>query len=137
MWQWRHVKYAFECNQFDSWDKLGGRRIYHSHLSKSTKLDTLTYRVPHRFIFYTLNVENDSNGQVLVQDLKLMFASQYRIQVDTTRWLIHNMYSIKNNKHVIRFGMLISLFTEKLGLNLVRKDPNHLLKFKEFDYFTV
>lgn len=87
-------------------------------------------------ISYTLKAKNDSNRQVLVQDLKSMFVAQHKIQVDTARWLTHKLYFIKNDKHTISLGMLILFIIEKLELNLEAKDPEHCILFKELDYLT-
>lgn len=89
----------------------------------------------HKIITYTLYARTNLNGQVSIQDLKLIFAAHHGIQVDIARWFIHKLYLIKNDKHVISFEMLISFIIEKLELNLKAKDSEHHLKFKKFDYF--
>lgn len=72
-------------------------------------------------ISYTLKAKNDSNRQVLVQDLKLMFVAQHKIQVDTARWLTHKLYFIKNDKHTIFTRDAYPIYYRKIGVKFRSK----------------
>lgn len=64
---------TFKFRSNSAWDMLGGQKEYDLYTSKLSKMANPVMRMLHRIISYILNSHHKSNGQVIVQDVILMY----------------------------------------------------------------
>lgn len=86
-------------------------------------------------ITYTLNACDQSNDQLTLKDLVLLDMTLHGRKVDTTHWLIAKISLIKDvvNKF-IKFGAIVTVIVEGLGIRLEENDTQYLKNFTERDY---
>lgn len=129
LWKWRHSEYSsMDFEFFVAWFRWCW--VISCKYDKSTKFNHSIIKILHWMLPYTLTASKNTSRHVSVRDLVLLKAAIDGRQMHLTKWLIHKIFEIRDEKVEIQFRWIVTFIAISLQVSLEESDKAFIREFK-------